>query len=100
MKSVTAVFPGANPTPDVPFSERLQVTGGLGDLNHDYETGLFWDMLTDLAWLLRGDEEQNPIREYKRIRLFDGLVTVGFVSVPLSEQLCVSSGGGTRCVCI
>ena len=23
-------------------------------------------MLTDLAWLLRGDEEQNPIREYKR----------------------------------
>lgn len=56
----------ANPTPDVPFSERLQVTGGLGDLNHDYETGLFWDMLTDLAWLLRGDEEQNPIREYKR----------------------------------
>lgn len=24
----------ANPTPDVPFSERLQVTGGLGDLNH------------------------------------------------------------------
>ena len=56
----------ANPTPDVPFSERLQVTGGLGDLNHDYETGLFWDMLTDLAWLLRGEEEQNPIREYKR----------------------------------
>lgn len=56
----------ANPTPDVPFSERLQATGGLGDLNHDYETGLFWDMLTDLAWLLRGDEEQNPIREYKR----------------------------------
>ena len=41
MKSVTAVFPWANPTPDVPFSERLQVTGGLGDLNHDYETGLF-----------------------------------------------------------
>lgn len=66
----------ANPTPDVPFSERLQVTGGLGDLNHDYETGLFWDMLTDLAWLLRGDEEQNPIREYKReYVLFDGLVT-------------------------
>ncbi len=28
----------ANPTPDVPFSERLQATGGLGDLNHDYET--------------------------------------------------------------
>ena len=56
----------ANPTPDVPFSERLQATGGLGDLNHDYETGLFWDMLTDLAWLLRGEEEQNPIREYKR----------------------------------
>ena len=50
----------------IPFSERLQATGGLGDLNHDYETGLFWDMLTDLAWLLRGDEEQNPIREYKR----------------------------------
>ena len=56
----------ANPTPEVPFSEQLQATGGLGDLNHDYETGLFWDMLTDLAWLLRGEEEQNPIREYKR----------------------------------
>lgn len=47
MKSVTAVFHGPAPTPDVPFSERLQATGGLGDLNHDYETGLFWDMLTD-----------------------------------------------------
>mgnify|MGYP000113952584 FL=1 len=65
MKSVTAVFLG-QPGHRSTVSERLQATGGLGDLNHDYETGLFWDMLTDLAWLLRGDEEQNPIREYKR----------------------------------
>ncbi len=55
-----------NPTLDVPFSDYLQATGGLGDLNHNYETGLFWDMLTDLAWLLRKDEEMNPIRAYRR----------------------------------
>ena len=55
-----------NPTLDVPFPDSLQATGGTGDLDHNYETGLFWDMLTDLAWLLRKDEEMNPIRAYRR----------------------------------
>lgn len=36
------------------------------DLDLEYETGLFWDMLTDLAWLLRSEKAQNPLREYPR----------------------------------
>lgn len=55
-----------NPTPEIPFPEDFQKKSGISDLNHDYETGLFWDMLTDLAWLLRGEETKNPIRSYPR----------------------------------
>lgn len=32
--------------------------------NPKMETGLFWDMLTDLALLLRSGDEMNPIRAY------------------------------------
>ena len=59
----------ANPTPEWPFDfdpEQLVRDGALPDMDISYETGLFWDMLTDLAWLLRGDSDLNPIRDYPR----------------------------------
>ena len=59
----------ANPTPERPFDfdpEQLVRDGALPDMDISYETGLFWDMLTDLAWLLRGDSDLNPIRDYSR----------------------------------
>ena len=54
-----------NPTGDeaFPFTmEEIRARGILPDLDIRYETGLFWDMLTDLAWLLRGDDAMNPLR--------------------------------------
>lgn len=59
----------ANPTPERPFGfdpADLERGGALPDMDVTYEPGLFWDMLTDLAWLLRGDSVLNPIREYPR----------------------------------
>lgn len=59
----------ANPTPERPFDydpKQLERGGALPDMDISYETGLFWDMLTDLAWLLRGDSDLNPIRDYPR----------------------------------
>lgn len=56
-----------NPTKDIPFpftDEDTKKKGLLPDLNVKYETGLFWDMLTDLAWLLRGNDSKNPINDY------------------------------------
>ncbi len=53
-----------NPTPDVPLDfSREDVLGTRGILDQDvsYEPGLFWDMLTDLAWLLRSSDEKNPL---------------------------------------
>lgn len=57
-----------NPTPDVEFpftDEERKARGLLPDLDLSYETGLFWDILTDLAWLLRGDNAKNPLRAVK-----------------------------------
>ncbi len=54
-----------NPHMDEPFpftEEQIRERGILPDLDIRYETGLFWDMLTDLAWLLRTDDPQNPLR--------------------------------------
>ena len=56
----------ANPTPERPFDydpAELERGGALPDMDISYETGLFWDMLTDLAWLLREDSDLNPIRD-------------------------------------
>lgn len=56
-----------NPTRDVPFSftmEEILANGILPDIKIDYEPGLFWDMLTDLAWLLRSDDDSNPVVKY------------------------------------
>ncbi|GFZ32126.1 hypothetical protein CSC2_26520 [Clostridium zeae] len=59
-----------NPNPEVPFSfkieEALERNHVLPDLDISYETGLFWDMLTDLAWLIRSDEDENPLLKYSR----------------------------------
>lgn len=56
-----------NPTPDVPLPFTMEDVAADGrlimpDIDPSYEPGLFWDMLTDLAWLLRSDDEMNPIR--------------------------------------
>ena len=62
-----------NPREDEPFPFTIEETrerGLLPDIDIHYETGLFWDMLTDLAWLLRGEEEQNPIRSYDHSFLY------------------------------
>ncbi len=39
--------------------------GNLPDIDIQYEPGLFWDMLTDLAWLLRSQDKMNPIYMYE-----------------------------------
>ena len=36
----------------------------LPDIDIHYEPGLFWDMLTDLAWMLRGNSSLNPLKVY------------------------------------
>ncbi|TDW13231.1 hypothetical protein EDD63_1426 [Breznakia blatticola] len=56
-----------NPREDVelPFTnEQLLASGLLPDVNIEYEPGLFWDMLSNLAWMLRSDDVQNPIATY------------------------------------
>jgi len=59
-----------NPTPEVPFpfdaEKAIKDLNLLPDLDISYETGLFWDMLTDLAWLTRSDDNKNPILKYSR----------------------------------
>lgn len=56
-----------NPTPEIPFSftgEDLIKQGiMLSDCNMEYETGLFWDMLSDLAVLLRSGADENPLKD-------------------------------------
>lgn len=56
-----------NPTKETPFSftvEDVKKKGILPDIDICYEPGLFWDMLTDLAWLLRSDDSMNPVRGF------------------------------------
>ena len=58
-----------NPTADTPLgftNDDYAAAGGLPDLDEACEPGLFWDMLTDLAWKLRSDDEDNPIKDYQR----------------------------------
>ncbi len=59
-----------NPTPDrtVPYDIEavIKSKGLLPDIDYSYEPGLFWDMLTDLAWLLRSDDASNPLLPYTR----------------------------------
>lgn len=59
-----------NPTPETQFpfdvEKILKDPSILPDIDISYETGLFWDMLTDLAWLIRSDDEKNPLVNYAR----------------------------------
>lgn len=63
-----------NPTPEIPFpfetGEALENQHILPDLDISYETGLFWDMLTDLAWFVRSEDKTNPLLEYSRKYLY------------------------------
>ncbi|MBT1175033.1 hypothetical protein JS530_05870 [Bifidobacterium sp. LC6] len=59
----------ANPTPNTPFGftdEQLAAMNGriMPDIDISYEPGLFWDMLTDLALLLRSNDAKNPLHDY------------------------------------
>ncbi|ETY72889.1 hypothetical protein LFAB_15265 [Lactiplantibacillus fabifermentans T30PCM01] len=55
-----------NPTPDVGFEftrdEVLATHAAVPDQDVHYETGLFWDMLTDLAKLIRQSVPLNPLQ--------------------------------------
>lgn len=59
-----------NPTLDEPFSftmeEVLKHKNVLPDIDFNYEPGLFWDMLTDLSWLIRSEDNMNPLKTYLR----------------------------------
>lgn len=58
----------SNPLKHIPFpfhvEDVIKESGLLPDLDIHYEPGLFWDMLSDLAWLVRRQDEQNPIHQY------------------------------------
>jgi hypothetical protein len=58
----------SNPQPDrIPSKEILD---GPFPFLSQYESGLFWDMLIDLAKLLRTDDALNPISDYGKGMLF------------------------------
>lgn len=49
-----------NPLPDRPLPEN----NGPFPILPEHETGLFWDMLTDLSRLLRTTDVRNPVRDF------------------------------------
>lgn len=51
----------ANPLPGRPKPER-----SMFPVLEEYENGIFWDMLTDLAVLVRQDSTENPLAVYGR----------------------------------
>ena len=57
-----------NPMPDREIPD--EVKNGVFKFLPQYEVGLFWDMLRDLARLLKCDCEMNPLREYGKIHLY------------------------------
>lgn len=52
----------SNPHPEREIPEGVPISGPFGILPQ-FEMGLFWDMLTDCAKLLRSDSPENPLRE-------------------------------------
>lgn len=52
-----------NPTVDIPLPPEVKFIG-LNDYRQYYEPGLFWDMLTDLAHMLRDKPAMNPLNGY------------------------------------
>lgn len=59
-----------NPMPDREIPEEVKNIKGVAGYLSQYELGLFWDMLVDLAKLLRKDSEFNPIRQYGKRFLY------------------------------
>ncbi len=57
-----------NPMPDREIPD--EVKNGVFKFLPQYEVGLFWDMLRDLAKLLKCGCEMNPLREYGKIHLY------------------------------
>jgi hypothetical protein len=53
----------SNPLPERAVPPGIATTGPFRFLPQ-FESGLFWDMLIDLAGLLRSDAPENPIRDY------------------------------------
>lgn len=55
-----------NPTPDEKFDFELSDLEGrlevLPEFDPKYETGMLWDIISDLAWYLRSDKEDNPLK--------------------------------------
>jgi hypothetical protein len=97
----------ANPLPDRE-PPRDAPTEGLFRFLPQFESGLFWDMLIDLARLLRSEGPDNPLRDYKDRYLYltgwsqSGayiarmLKTFYFPGAPLFDgYLSAGSGAGT-----
>ena len=72
-----------NPTPDVPFDDLMEKIDPIAkkDISINHETGLVWDMMTDLANILRKDCVLNPVKDYstKRIVLTGWSQSAGYV---------------------
>lgn len=54
----------SNPTIDEPLPDGDAVIK-LDDYKQYYETGLFWDMLTDIAHMIRDRKSINPLNDYQ-----------------------------------
>lgn len=53
-----------------PMPERKEPEYSMFQFLPQFESGLYWDMQTDLAKLLRMDSELNPVREYGKAYLY------------------------------
>lgn len=60
-----SVLSWANPLPNRPAPAETPF-----GFYPQYECGLFWDMLTDLAKVLRGNNKNNPISEYGKSYIY------------------------------
>ena len=60
-----------NPMPERPAPKPAVDLSGLPQ----FESGLFWDMVVDLAKLLRTDSKLNPIAEYGKSICFLRMVS-------------------------
>lgn len=61
----------SNPTIDEPLPPAQAM---LGDYKQYYETGLFWDMLTDLAHMLRDRSKISPLNDYQ----YENIILTGW----------------------
>lgn len=59
----------SNPHPEREVPQWAEKEGPFRILTQ-FETGLFWDMLTDCAKLLRSDRDDNPLRDFGKFWLY------------------------------